>query len=594
MTTFRRIISTEIVTISLSSRRVGAVALSLVLASTLGCCTTSRTIPFARFKEELSKVAPSIPRKGPEIVTAVTPQVPRMEAIKDFITSKDSKPRATSVGRALDLVLSDKTVESVQVVFLQVHKLTGAGQSFGMLGGPETPVQMRVMRGNTNTTTHGLTTFSGSLANDAGATGDALLVWRGDRASGLIRTEQALFTVRPLGNGLHALTTTLPAFADRSRDDGGEVGDPTSAESGELTGLTAAPDCSPTSQRATLRVLVYATAAALQRSDELGNDDIQARVESAALLMTTALKKSAVDAKVQIVGDVGELATDNESQYAEVLRHLIAGTGEFARVHSEREQNHADVVILIVNNEDARDCGLVLAIPASAANAYAVVNQYCLGDRLSFAHEIGHLAGAHHEPGHDGKIVPTPAFSQGFFRKELPRFATVMAHRDSCFPCIRIFNYSNPDVLYESIPTGTIDRNNNACILRIALLRMSKFGESQAASAAQPLSPPNPSPDPDGARGDQVPIAPVKTTPAFSDTENDDYCWDKRIAGSRAGPRIYMVAPGDNLSILAACFYGRQIWQRIYRANRHNIDKPDLIFPGQKLVIPRPLLPITR
>jgi len=50
--------------------------------------------------------------------------------------------------------------------------------------------------------------------------------------------------------------------------------------------------------------------------------------------------------------------------------------------------------------------------------------------------------------------------------------------------------------------------------------------------------------------------------------------------------RIYTVKSGDNLSIIGKKF--RVSWQKIYRANRSTIgSNPNLIFPGEKLIIPR-------
>jgi hypothetical protein len=53
-------------------------------------------------------------------------------------------------------------------------------------------------------------------------------------------------------------------------------------------------------------------------------------------------------------------------------------------------------------------------------------------------------------------------------------------------------------------------------------------------------------------------------------------------------PRIYIVAPDDNLSKIAAKFYGDPLkWNRIYEANKAKIDpKKYRIYPGQKLVVP--------
>ena len=51
--------------------------------------------------------------------------------------------------------------------------------------------------------------------------------------------------------------------------------------------------------------------------------------------------------------------------------------------------------------------------------------------------------------------------------------------------------------------------------------------------------------------------------------------------------RTYEVEPGDSLSKIAQRFYGNaNDWPKIHEANRDQIKDPDLIYPGQKLVIP--------
>lgn len=53
-------------------------------------------------------------------------------------------------------------------------------------------------------------------------------------------------------------------------------------------------------------------------------------------------------------------------------------------------------------------------------------------------------------------------------------------------------------------------------------------------------------------------------------------------------PYIYEVNRGDTLSQIAGFFYGRPVWQSIYKANQGVIGRdPNLIRPGQKLSIPR-------
>ncbi len=58
-------------------------------------------------------------------------------------------------------------------------------------------------------------------------------------------------------------------------------------------------------------------------------------------------------------------------------------------------------------------------------------------------------------------------------------------------------------------------------------------------------------------------------------------------AGSDSNSRTYKVQPGDTLSKIAKQFYGNaNDYNRIFEANRHQLQNPDKIQVGQDLVIP--------
>ena len=51
--------------------------------------------------------------------------------------------------------------------------------------------------------------------------------------------------------------------------------------------------------------------------------------------------------------------------------------------------------------------------------------------------------------------------------------------------------------------------------------------------------------------------------------------------------KTYVVVEGDSLSKIARREYGDgNKWRTIYEANKHLINDPDLIYPGQELKIP--------
>jgi nucleoid-associated protein YgaU len=53
-----------------------------------------------------------------------------------------------------------------------------------------------------------------------------------------------------------------------------------------------------------------------------------------------------------------------------------------------------------------------------------------------------------------------------------------------------------------------------------------------------------------------------------------------------AQKREYVIKSGDSLSKIAKQFYGNTDWQKIYEANKGVIKDPNMIFPGQKIIIP--------
>lgn len=51
--------------------------------------------------------------------------------------------------------------------------------------------------------------------------------------------------------------------------------------------------------------------------------------------------------------------------------------------------------------------------------------------------------------------------------------------------------------------------------------------------------------------------------------------------------REHIIRPGESLSKIAQQYYGNAgQWQKIYQANKDRIKDPNLIHPGQKIVIP--------
>lgn len=56
-------------------------------------------------------------------------------------------------------------------------------------------------------------------------------------------------------------------------------------------------------------------------------------------------------------------------------------------------------------------------------------------------------------------------------------------------------------------------------------------------------------------------------------------------------PVTYTVREGDCLVDIAVNYGNPNYWTQIYKANKDKIDRPELIFPGQVLIIPQSILP---
>jgi hypothetical protein len=154
--------------------------------------------------------------------------------------------------------------------------------------------------------------------------------------------------------------------------------------------------------------------------------------------------------------------------------------GIMDNVHSLRDQFNADVVVLIVDDglysiSGQNLCGIVDYINVNSADAYAVVADNCSIGNYTFAHEIGHLAGARHD--NDGTGSPY-AYGHGF--RYLPAYwRTVMGIRNyTGDPTNRIPYWSNPDKYYGGVAMGSSSWRDNARVWDVRAGSMANFRTS--------------------------------------------------------------------------------------------------------------------
>lgn len=151
------------------------------------------------------------------------------------------------------------------------------------------------------------------------------------------------------------------------------------------------------------------------------------------------------------------------------LYAMVDGVGPFKDVKKLRNEKHADIVGLIIDNPTG--CGLSTRIGPDSDDAFFVVHHACATITMSIAHEIGHILGVRHDRLVDGTNTP---FAYGHGYVDGSKWRDVMSYNQACGGCPRIPYFSNPRITYKGEPTGAAAADAARVILELAE-RVSKF-----------------------------------------------------------------------------------------------------------------------
>lgn len=336
----------------------------------------------------------------------------------------------------------------------------------------------------------GLITDTATLAAGAAEIADdprnsAIIVRNGSKLTGSLRVDGQLYRLLPLHDG-----TQVVVKIDESRmPPEHPVGQPSGSQIAPRAPLAATPRwrwdaiaedvgldpvvdlpldkaTSPTVQaNTTIRVMVVAT-----KSAATASGDITGLVNLAIAESNTGYANSGVQITVQLAGLYTTAYAESGSFDTDLSRFRGTRDGYMDNIHSLRTQNTADVAMLIINNSSS--CGLASAIGATASTAFAAVHHGCATGYYSFAHEIGHLQSARHDPTNDPTNTPY-AYGHGF-QSPTKAWRTVMAY--NCSPsCPRVNYWSNPTRTYQGQAMGTTTRNDNARVLNNTRATISAF-----------------------------------------------------------------------------------------------------------------------
>lgn len=226
----------------------------------------------------------------------------------------------------------------------------------------------------------------------------------------------------------------------------------------------------------TIDVLIVYTSAA--RASWGGVAQSNSFVATAITNFNTALINSGVtNTSINLVYSGEIIYTESGDIYTDLPRFRNNSDGFMDDVHSLRTTYGADLCALVTATP-TNICGLgyLNSNPTNytANSAFTVTLFNCVVSNYSLAHEMGHNMGLNHDwyvsssttpcENHHGYINQT-SISLGTSSLPSQRWRTIMAYNNECadsgFSCTRINRWANPNVNFNSEPTGIATGNIN-------------------------------------------------------------------------------------------------------------------------------------
>ncbi|MCP4541020.1 MAG: hypothetical protein GY832_28120 [Chloroflexi bacterium] len=292
--------------------------------------------------------------------------------------------------------------------------------------------------------------------------GSVILVVKDGVMVGSVKMPGALYQVRYVGDGVHAIHEMDSAAFPPELE-------PMSAAASE-DALVEALNAPMADDGSTIDVLVVYTPAA--RADVGGTTAMENLIDQAIAETNTSYINSNVTQRVNLVHTEEVPYDETGFDWPTTLGHLRThGDGYFDNVTQSgtglRDTYCADEVVLIV--EDNAYCGLAyLMDPVSSSfesYAFAMVCWECATGYYQFEHEMGHNMGLRHDWYVDDSVTPY-TYAHGYVNTP-DQWRTIMAYNSDCadqgFNCTRLQYWSNPDVTYGGDPMGVSEGISTSC-----------------------------------------------------------------------------------------------------------------------------------
>ena len=315
------------------------------------------------------------------------------------------------------------------------------------------------------------------------------LVVMGEDVVGTITYESDVYEVRPLGDGLTAVyrrdtsqwpdpecgvaNTPFPAsFRERGKESGIAIGArERDSPPGDTPASTAAADSGDV-----IDVLVAYTPRARSAAGS-----IDALIRLFFDDTNRYFSNSRIRTRLRLVHSYRTEYTQTSQLLTDFDHWKAPDDGVMDEVHTLRDRYGADLVALLVARY-SDFCGRGDLYYGRESGAFSVTAQNC--DSRTFAHELGHNLGAHHDPDTD----TNDGFPYGHgLCNSRGNWRTVMSYNfgQRCRPPAP--HFSNPDVSYRGTRTGDEQIRNNARVVNETAQHVARFRKALPPPHSIPL-----------------------------------------------------------------------------------------------------------
>lgn len=225
-----------------------------------------------------------------------------------------------------------------------------------------------------------------------------------------------------------------------------------------------------------------------------GTNQIKATIGTAVSGIQTGFNRGNIGKQVQLVHTVEFGFVQTSSMSSDLWAFRNNGDSKMDAIHNLREQYKADLASVVFGDPAGGACGVGYLLRKQGGNppslatrkttGFQATARDCIGGH-TFAHEVGHNLGNHHNPEVTNGSHGYETYSHGH-QVQSKGYRTIMAY--SCSGCTRVLYFSNPNVGYNGAPTGTAAKDNVRSMKTTVPLMVQLFEDSAPSVTLSPSS----------------------------------------------------------------------------------------------------------